>query len=285
MLSLLLLVKECKTQFFIPLFRFFDISNCDLTGSIPDNFMANSVHRNATITLVMKNNDLSGTIPSSLSKFDALDIDLTGNKIESISEDLCSKKGWMKGEVEIVGSCDAILCPQGYYNEHGRQKSAESPCQSCQDLKDVPYLGQTECKSFEGERGALTLLYSSAGGSGWKNKGKWTTDSPICSWDGIECSNGSSNDDDGVTGIKLEKNNLSGSFPKALWSLPSLKTLVLTGNGDLEISLEGISNAAATLEVLQISNTKIESIEGIAQATSLKELFIDENGLTGRFLV
>jgi len=209
-------------------------------------------------------------------------MDLTGNKIESISEDLCNKKAWMKGEIEVVGGCDAILCPPGTYNENGRQKSADSPCQSCDDLKGVAYMGQLECKSFEGERGALSLLYSSTGGSAWKAKNKWTSDSPVCSWEGIECNAGKPDDDEGVTAIKLEKNNLVGSLPSSLWSLPSLKTMILSGNEDLSISFDGISNAAGTLEDLQVSNTKIETIDGIGQATNLKQIYLDENGLTGK---
>lgn len=247
--------------------------------------MKKSIHLNATVTLVMKNNQLTGSLPSSLEQFDALDIDLAGNKIEGISSELCKKGGWMKGEVEMVGGCNAILCPQGQYNEHGRQKSVESPCQPCEDLVGVPYLGQTGCKSFEGERGALSLLYSATGGKQWTSKEKWDSDSPICSWEGIECDEGSAQDDTGVTAVKLEKKNLAGSLPTALWSLPSLRTLLLSGNSDLSISFDGLSNAADTLEVLQISDTKIESIEGIEQALSLKELFIDENGLTGTFWV
>ena len=244
--------------------------------------MGNSVHKNATVTLVLKNNQISSTLPSSLSQFDSLDIDLSDNKIEAISDVLCTKKEWMKGEVEIVGTCDSILCPQGHYSESGRQKSADSPCQVCDDLKDVPYLGQTKCESFEGERGALTLLYTAAGGSTWLSKNKWSSDSPICSWEGIECSKGSPEDDEGVTTIKLEKNGLVGSLPTALWSLPSLQALLLSGNEGLSVSLDGLSNAKA-LEVLQISKTKIDSIDGIAQASSLRELYIDENGLTGTF--
>lgn len=260
---------------------FFDISSCDLTGTIPNNFMANSIHKNATITLVLKNNQISGTVPASLQQFDALDIDLSGNKIEAISDVLCTKKGWMKGEVEITGSCDSILCPQGYYSENGIQKSTESPCQVCADLKDVPFLGQTLCQSFEGERGALNLLYSAAGGNTWASKDNWASDTPICGWEGIKCE-GSEQDEEGITSIKLDKNMLVGNLPTALWSLPKLQSLLLSNNEGLAVSFDGLANAKA-LEVLQISKTKIDSIDGIAQASSLRELFIDENGLTGTF--
>jgi hypothetical protein len=243
--------------------------------------MENSVHSNASVTLVLKNNEISGTIPSSLKRFDALDIDLTGNKIEGISNEFCEQGSWMKGEVAIIGSCDAILCPMGYYNENGRQSSAESPCSPCEDLSNVPYLGQTQCKSYDGERGTLSLLFSATGGKHWTTGDKWASDAPICGWEGIECADGTPEEDTGITAIILERMNLAGSLPTALWSLPSLRTLRLTGNKDLAVSFDGLSNAANTLEVLQISGTKIDSIEGIEQATSLKELYIDENGLTG----
>lgn len=261
--------------------RFFDGSNCDLTGPIPDNFMAKSVHTSDTITLILTNNQLSGTVPASLKKFNSLDIDLAGNKIEGISHDLCGKSDWMKGELGLVKSCDAILCPPGKYNEQGRQ-TGDTPCLSCKDLSDVPYYGQTQCGSFEGERGALNFFFAAAGGGTWKANGFWGSDNPICSWEGVECANGNPEDDEGVTAIKLEENNMVGSLPTSIWSLPSLQTLDVSGNENLAISFDGLSNAAA-LEILQISNTRIESIAGISHASKLKELFIDENGLTGTF--
>lgn len=262
--------------------RYFDVSNNDLTGSIPLNFLESSVHVKDTLTVNLMNNEISGTIPSSLQKFEMLDLNLAGNKIVEIDNSLCSIGGWMKGLVEKIG-CDAILCPQGSFSNRGRQRSSDAPCVPCQDLKDVPYLGQTECKNFAGERGTLNLFFSMAGGTAWKKNDGWNSNAPICSWTGVKCEDGDLQDDKGITAISMESNNLVGNMPTEIWSMPSLREIILTGNRGLHISLEGISNAANSLEVLQVSNTSMISIEGISQARKLRELFIDENGLTGTF--
>ena len=119
----------------------------DMTGTIPSDFLAHSNVTDKVVTVGLKDNQLSGSIPKELTIFDRLHIDLARNEITAIPNRLCKKKMWMSGEVELYG-CDAILCPKGTYHKIGRQasNSAEGSCQSCWNGEDgAPFYGAEKC--------------------------------------------------------------------------------------------------------------------------------------------
>jgi Leucine-rich repeat (LRR) protein len=103
------------------------------------------------------------------------------------------------------------------------------------------------------------------------------TDSPICSWLGVECE-GSSKDDKGIKSLNLESNNMIGRLPMQAWSLPFLRELNLRGNEGLHVSLLGVSKT--TVEYLYLSGTKTETLDGISHLKSLRILEVD--GMTGK---
>jgi Leucine-rich repeat (LRR) protein len=251
-----------------------------LTGPIPDNFLINSIHLNKTVTINLKNNEIT-LIPRELSKFKFLDINLAGNVIETIPEELCSIPGWMQGHAGEIGNCSAILCPVGTFNQFGRH-TPENACLECSHLASIKLLGQTHCKDFTTERDTLSKLFVETGGEFWENGTSWNTDAPICSWFGILCSDGDLQDAAGVTHITLESIGLSGTLPSEIWTLPVLRSFKLDGNEGLIVNFEGIANAADTLEVLSLAHTKMSSVEGLGSLTSLKKLSLAGNELTGK---
>jgi hypothetical protein len=91
-----------------PRLMYFDVSNNHLNGTIPSNFMLNSIQRNENVTVYLSNNDLTGEVPTQLENFNALDLLIVGNKITSLSNDFCSKTRWMQNDVGKIGSCDAV---------------------------------------------------------------------------------------------------------------------------------------------------------------------------------
>lgn len=103
----------------------------------------------------------------------------------------------------------------------------------------------------------------------------WTSDQPICSWYGITCDNDAL--DSGVTGIKLEENSLKADekdldrVSELFFNLPDLESLNLRGNDGLALNLENVGKPPR-LELLQLSATGLTSVDGIGQATRLKEL-------------
>ena len=145
--------------FFLQNHRYFDAANNDLTGTIPEDFMLNSIYSAETVTISLQNNEIGGSIPGSLSKFSKLDLNLAGNEIVEIPLKLCEIEGWVEGNVGIVGTCDAILCPKGSFNQFGRE-SPGNECMSCSHLVNSALLGQTRCENFSSERETLNLLFS-----------------------------------------------------------------------------------------------------------------------------
>jgi hypothetical protein len=174
-----------------------------------------------------------------------------------------------------------MLCPAGSYSESSGRQTVEHSCVPCDGLVPSPFLGQTTCRNETSERLILEYLFSATGGYQWTNNTLWATDAPICSWDGISC-NGDKQDDDGVEKIELPFNNMVGKLPSLVWSLSSLRELHLTGNNRLTVSFDGLSNDAASLEKLYLTQVDILSLEGVSQAPKLTDLFVASCGLTGK---
>jgi hypothetical protein len=187
----------------------------------------------------------------------------------------------MGGDVRFAG-CLAMLCPAGSFSESGRER-LESPCVPCDGVIPSPFLGQTLCKNADDTSEGLILksIFRATGGEQWTNNTFWATDAPICSWAGISC-NGDKQDDDGVEKIELSFNNMMGTLPSQVWSLSSLRELHLTGNKGLFVSFQGLSNDAASLEKLYLTQVHVQSLVGVSQAPKLTELYVAQCGLTGK---
>lgn len=253
-----------------------------MTGPIPNNFMMSSAFTGSSITVNLRNNDITGTVPLELKRFGLLDINLADNKILEIPSELCTLGGWMQGKVHSIGTCNAILCPKGYFNQFGHE-SPGIPCLPCDQLTNDPYLGHTHCENFTSERDTLSKIFVETGGEFWSHASNWKSEAPICSWEGILCENGDVQSSQGVTLIRLDDNGLSGTLPTEVWTLPALRHLSLKNNPDLIIGIDGIGNAAGTLEILSLSATALTSLDGISAATSLKELYVSGNHIEGTF--
>lgn len=243
--------------------------------------MINSAFKNETVTVYLQNNEIIGTIPVGLAKFDAIDLNLASNQIEEIPAQLCEIDGWMHGNSKKVGDCSAILCPRGTFNQFGHQ-SPGNPCLPCSHLEDVKFLGHTRCENFTSERATLNKLYDATGGEFWNSSKLWKSEAPICSWNGVICEDGDLQDTQGITTIRLDANDLSGTLPSEIWTLPSLRYLSIKENPNLFVNLEGLANSANTLEVLFLSGIRMSSLAGISAATSLRELHLTGNNVKGK---
>jgi hypothetical protein len=246
--------------------------------------MINSAYLNQTVSIYLHNNGITGTIPSELTRFQFLDINLAGNLIEEIPSELCGMGGWMRGNVKEIGNCSAILCPQGTFNRFGHQ-SQGNPCLECSHLDYVKFLGNTHCENFTSERDTLAMLFVDTGGEFWKNATSWNTQAPICSWFGVLCGEGNLQDAQGITSIALPSNGLSGTLPSEIWTLPLLQSINLDLNQDLVVELSGIVNAKDTLESLSLSYVTMSSLDGISAATGLRKISVIGNDIFGKTIV
>ena len=184
----------------------------------------------------------------------------------------------LDGAVGAVGSCDAILCPQGFFAVDGRQITIEHPCLRCESLRVSPFLGQSSCSDIS-ERNILQDLFSATRGTKWVNGDHWNSDAPLCSWYGIACG-GTVQDDDGVTSIRLESNNMKGTLPATVWLLPSLVEVDLSGNTELHVSFANKTRSIPLVENINVASTIIWSVDGVSQASNLKRLSV--SGITGK---
>jgi len=268
---------------------YFDVTSNFISGTIPESFMKNSKYFSSTdfsVSIDLGDNELKGSIPNGLAKFSSLALDITGNGITQISPKFCNLDGWMEGVVgdlkDTPGSdpCDAIACAPGTYAPNGKQENPDDPCEVCQASKDKAIFGMKTCMTSQSEKDILKELYLLTGGEEWKKDDNWNSDEPLCSWYGITCASENDSDDAGVSKINLEDNNLTGAIPSWIWSLPFLRSLNVKEN-EVAIDFLGLDQAANTLEVLYLSETNLDTLYGISQASSLRELHITNCGLSG----
>ena len=90
------------------------------------------------------------------------------------------------------------------------------------------------------DQAALIALYNAAGGPDWHDNSNWLSQKPFSTWFGVTtASNGC------VTRLDLQNNNLTGSIPPELGSLPMLQSLDLRNNnlgGPIPPELANASN-------------------------------------------
>ena len=90
------------------------------------------------------------------------------------------------------------------------------------------------------EQAALIALYNATGGPDWHDNSNWLSPKPFSTWFGVTtASNGC------VTRLDLQNNNLTGSIPPELGSLPMLQSLDLQNNnlgGPIPPELANASN-------------------------------------------
>lgn len=189
---------------------------------------------------------------------------------------------WMLGLVKTVGTCAAIACPPGTWSISGKQETREKPCDECMHMEFANFWGQTQCDRVSLERAALLSIYKNTGGNKWIFNRNWDSEKPICSWEGIFCTDGIVTDNEGVVGLILSNNNLVGTVPSEVFSLPYLSTLNLGGNGNLTLHFAGM-NLAKNLEVLILAGTRLNNLNGISDSGGLRELHLTNCGLTGPF--
>ena len=132
-----------------------------------------------------------------------------------------------------------------------------------------------ECPPLS-ERDILQLLYETTGGPDWTHNQNWLTDAPLKDWYGIEV------DGQGLVGISLHTNNLTGPIPSELGYLGNLERLRLSTNdltGPIPSELGNLGN----LERLRLSTNDLTGSipSALGNLANLTELWLYENQLTG----
>jgi Leucine-rich repeat (LRR) protein len=258
-----------------------DLSSNSLTGTIPDNLLLD-VDPGFLEDAFFGNNYLTGTIPSTLNRLPLANVYFQNNSLDGFGIGLCDGS-----------DCDQILCAKNSYSLIGRTED-NFFCKTCPSGSSAPYLGMTSCVTGEivgpsipiplpsvnttdsaAEKNILESLYHACGGSRWRRQDNWLQSEDYCSWYGITCSGSSKS----VARIVLSSNNLRGTPPMSLFTLPALNSLVLNSN-DILFDMRGIENAKK-LEILDLTSTGLFSLDGLSEARTLTELSLASNELSG----
>ena len=244
-------------------------------GTLPMDFLKNKTQIPDRIEIKLGNNMLTGSLPTSWSdRFVDLLLDLTGNKLTEIAHEICGLDTWMDGAVAEF-QCAAVLCPVGTFNDFGRQTDVDSPCRPCIENK---FMGAKSCNGEVvaqdlTEEDILKELFYTTGGNSWANKIGWMNTANYCNWNGVFC-----NEDGFIVKLELHQNGLSGTPPQSIFKLKKLNSLDLRSN-QINFVFDGISES--TLESLLLSDTDLNTVQGIGAAKSLTVLHLTDNDLTG----
>lgn len=129
------------------------------------------------------------------------------------------------------------------------------------------------------EREILTDFFATCNGGSWGVNENWLSDESFCTWHGITCDN-----DSKLVELELRNNELECEIPEAVFDLPSLQVLDVTGNSNVQLSFAGIdSDRVAGVTKLYFADTNTDSLEGITNFSNLKALGAGGTGLTGEF--
>ena len=274
-----------------------DLQHQDLDHSLPADFLL-SVPSDQAITVDLRGNQLTGTsLPPLLLTKTQLDLYLADNRYSSLPAQLChdAPPTWLNGQVQQFEDCRGLLCPVGTFasNPEGRQVSATQPCQPCPSAQ---FVGQTTCATTATgqvhEGTILQALVQATQGIHWKQSHGWLgtrgdggTTIPsaqeYCTWHGITC------ESHHVVELRLPNNDLVGTLPPSVFSLPKLRVLDVSGNA-VRLTGQGVEQATQLI-VLDLTHTEFAAtnnaaavstlLTGLQQATNLQVLRLGSNQL------
>jgi len=123
----------------------------------------------------------------------------------------------------------------------------------------------------------LIDLYNSTNGQNWNNNSNWLTSAPINTWYGVSTDN-----NDRVSDLDLNNNNLIGSIPSSVVNLSNLSLLVLYNNkisGSIPTSFGNLSN----INLIDLSSNQLSGTipSSLGNLTNLATLNLAYNQLSG----
>ena len=253
-----------------------------LTGTIPSDLWNEENNTFGFRILDLTDNCLSGSIPLDLTRFEFLDIEVTGNFLTNLDMEWCLE-GEVNGfEVEQFG-CNAILCPPGTFSVAGRHTASGGPCKPCENAM---YYGANSCETTTD---VLAALYYQTNGPSWIEREGWSALDmfdpnsaingslfDVCTWFGVTC-----NINMTVMSIDLEGNNLTGPVPPELFIIPDLESVSLSSNA---VDIDFSSGFTPNLTSLELDSVGMASLDHLHLATSLQQLHIRCNNLGGSLL-
>ena len=85
-----------------------------------------------------------GEFPAEIARFKKIQINVQGNKLSNLAEDMCKMKKW-KGGLVVTFGCDAILCPRNTFYAQVIRENVDEECQPCPDGNISNHLVSDRC--------------------------------------------------------------------------------------------------------------------------------------------
>ena len=247
------------------------------------------------VDLLVYENQLVGTIPSSLGQIDTLTRFefQVNNFIGSVDSFLCTARSW----TELIGDCDEVVCtcctqcvptPGALFEELRADIAptnadllkfddpASPQAQALAWLETDP-INQTPGRSTRTvlERYVLAVFYYST--SGWPTNlpVPYLSSSTVCYWEGISCTALQN-----VDVLYLTPQGLTGTLPWELVLLTDLFHLILSGNG-FTGSIPTRINELSNLSLLWLETNNLSGPLPTTLPASLTSIILYSNQLTG----
>ena len=207
------------------------LGSMELTGEIPAELGNLSNLRE----LVLFSNQLSGEIPPELGNLSNLThLWLWGNKLSGEVPpefgDLSNLVQMWLFNNQLSGALPQALTGLtrlGTFEFHRNSGLCAPVDEAFQAwLQSISFQGSScALVDSQADRAVLVELYNATNGENWENSTSWLSDRPIREWHGVD------NDADGrVTGLYLDRNQLTGEIPMELGNLSRLQWLNLEQN-------------------------------------------------------
>jgi hypothetical protein len=150
------------------------------------------------------------------------------------------------------------------------------------------------------DRLALEELYLATGGANWTNSNGWLTATDFCSWFGVKCDadnrvstiklaafglNGtipaSIGHFDHLTDLALPSNDIYGTIPPSLFTLPLLRLLDVASNPALSGTIPSYSCPPSFTRLWASDCNLTGTLPNWITGSNLKDLFLQNNRFTG----
>ena len=245
------------------------LTNNGLSGPIP----ARLGELTDLAVLFLAGNELIGEIPAELGGLSNVRLlnlssnSLTGSIPAALGELANLQLLFLGGNP--LGGC----VPEGLWDVRG--DAGELGLPFCEPSAGAP--APTFAEALAIDRAALVALYNATNGPNWNVNTNWLTDMPVRDWHGVTTDGAGY-----VTGVRLARNELSGSIPGELGNLAYLRMLDLSGNFFFG-PIPGELGSLVYLESLQLARGSLTgSIPAqLGGLRSLTYLDLANNELTG----